>query len=369
MSSERTQPEAGRIFKRFHDTNLVGFLLFFPLPASYERKKGRNWTFHWETESQTLHIHCPCARSCPSATYSLEFGRRRKMHLREGKSHQGPTDHNEVQDIPQVTEVGARVEQQPQVNHLQRKPRKRKGCSKAWPKSTPPRGRRRLWIKGPFTNCSDTQLSCCSLKLPQKWSSDQETTTKSCRNKSPHCSLGFFPQTCINPDFILHLFSILLWQENPTPALPQHWILTLWNCALWEVTAPQSWQNLSPCWVKRWILSFFETCQTKNQLLFIFLLSAKGEESGVSQQGLAASLCLPSSDPLTQAQLLKTSWFSSIKYKIKEARRAAATDCESCSQLQALHPSFLCPAPPFLQILTKKSERRGDSLCLEKFLP
>lgn len=34
----------------------------------------------------------------------------RKMYLREGKCHQGPTDHNEVQDVPQVTEIGARVE-------------------------------------------------------------------------------------------------------------------------------------------------------------------------------------------------------------------------------------------------------------------
>lgn len=55
------------------------------------------------------------------------------MNLREGKSHQGPTDHNEVQDVPQVTEVGARVEQQPQVNHLQRKARRRKSLIKHGP--------------------------------------------------------------------------------------------------------------------------------------------------------------------------------------------------------------------------------------------
>lgn len=55
------------------------------------------------------------------------------MNLREGKSHQGPTDHNEVQDVPQVTEVGARVEQQPQVNHLQRKPSKGRVLTKHGP--------------------------------------------------------------------------------------------------------------------------------------------------------------------------------------------------------------------------------------------
>lgn len=81
------------------------------------------------------------------------------MNLREGKSHQGPTDHNEVQDIPQVTEVGAGVEQQPQVNHLQRKPRKRKSFNQTRPRSTLLRGRRRFWIKGPFTNCQDPRPS------------------------------------------------------------------------------------------------------------------------------------------------------------------------------------------------------------------
>lgn len=40
-------------------------------------------------------------------------------YLREGKCHQGPTDHDEVQNVPQVPEVGPRVQQQSQINHLQ----------------------------------------------------------------------------------------------------------------------------------------------------------------------------------------------------------------------------------------------------------
>lgn len=41
-----------------------------------------------------------------------------KVYLRESKCHQGSTDNNEVQNIPQVPEVGSRVQQQSQVYHL-----------------------------------------------------------------------------------------------------------------------------------------------------------------------------------------------------------------------------------------------------------
>lgn len=39
--------------------------------------------------------------------------------LRAGKGHQSSADHNEVQDIPQITKIRARVEEQSQVDHLQ----------------------------------------------------------------------------------------------------------------------------------------------------------------------------------------------------------------------------------------------------------
>lgn len=39
--------------------------------------------------------------------------------LRAGEGHQSSADHNEVQNIPQVTKIRARVEEQSQVNHLQ----------------------------------------------------------------------------------------------------------------------------------------------------------------------------------------------------------------------------------------------------------
>lgn len=41
-----------------------------------------------------------------------------KVYLRECKCHQGSTDNNEVQNVPQVPEVGPRVQQQAQVYHL-----------------------------------------------------------------------------------------------------------------------------------------------------------------------------------------------------------------------------------------------------------
>lgn len=153
ISSEWAQPKTGRIFTRFQDKNPVQFILFFPPLPPQEEKNGKNWTFHWEIQPQTSHTPC---QVLPPPCHSPEFGRRRNVNLREGKSHQGPTDHNEVEDIPQVTEIGARVEQQPQVDHLQGKARKRKSFYPTWLKSTLPRGRRRFWIKGPITNCWDT---------------------------------------------------------------------------------------------------------------------------------------------------------------------------------------------------------------------
>lgn len=41
-----------------------------------------------------------------------------RKDLREGKGHQGPTDHYEVKNVPEVAEVGALVQDEPQVNHL-----------------------------------------------------------------------------------------------------------------------------------------------------------------------------------------------------------------------------------------------------------
>lgn len=42
-----------------------------------------------------------------------------KVDSRAGKGHQSSADHDEVQNIPQVTEIRARVEKQSQVNHLE----------------------------------------------------------------------------------------------------------------------------------------------------------------------------------------------------------------------------------------------------------
>lgn len=54
--------------------------------------------------------------------------------LREGKGHQGPTDHYEVENVPEVTEVGTLVQDEPQVDHLRREKRQ---CSDP---SSPPWG-------------------------------------------------------------------------------------------------------------------------------------------------------------------------------------------------------------------------------------
>jgi len=42
-----------------------------------------------------------------------------KVYSRAGEGHQGPADHDEVQNVPQVTEISSGVEQQSQVDHLQ----------------------------------------------------------------------------------------------------------------------------------------------------------------------------------------------------------------------------------------------------------
>lgn len=45
--------------------------------------------------------------------------KKEKVVLRAGEGHQSSGDHNEVQNIPQVPKIRARVEEQSQVNHLQ----------------------------------------------------------------------------------------------------------------------------------------------------------------------------------------------------------------------------------------------------------
>lgn len=53
-------------------------------------------------------------QSCPT------FCSGKKSYLRKGEGHKSPTDHNKIQDVPEVTEIGARVQDQSQVNHLHR---------------------------------------------------------------------------------------------------------------------------------------------------------------------------------------------------------------------------------------------------------
>lgn len=71
-------------------------------PAQAEQKDGATGS-----PEASAPLHPPRSGGC------------RRGYLREGKRHQGPTDHNEVQNVPQVPEVGPRVQQQAQVNHLQ----------------------------------------------------------------------------------------------------------------------------------------------------------------------------------------------------------------------------------------------------------
>lgn len=52
--------------------------------------------------------------------------------LREGKGHQGPTDHYEVENVPEVTEVGTLVQDKPQVDHLRRKRQRSDPSSPPW---------------------------------------------------------------------------------------------------------------------------------------------------------------------------------------------------------------------------------------------
>ncbi len=45
--------------------------------------------------------------------------RRVEGNLREGEGHQSTTNHYKVQNVPQVTKVGALVEKQAQHDHLE----------------------------------------------------------------------------------------------------------------------------------------------------------------------------------------------------------------------------------------------------------
>lgn len=58
-------------------------------------------------------------------------GEASRRDLREGKGHQGPTDHYEVKNVPEVAEVGTLVQDEPQVNHLWGQ--KRQGSQAAHP--------------------------------------------------------------------------------------------------------------------------------------------------------------------------------------------------------------------------------------------
>lgn len=44
---------------------------------------------------------------------------KKKVDLRAGKGYQSSTDHNKIQNVPQITEIRTRVQDQSQVNHLQ----------------------------------------------------------------------------------------------------------------------------------------------------------------------------------------------------------------------------------------------------------
>lgn len=65
----------------------------------------------------------------PSHTPLMDAGERvplgnttgieRKDDLRAGKGNQSTADHNEVQNVPQVTKIRTRMEEQSQVDHLE----------------------------------------------------------------------------------------------------------------------------------------------------------------------------------------------------------------------------------------------------------
>lgn len=60
-----------------------------------------------------IHSYTLCSESCCDQRV------KGKDVLRAGEGHKSSADHNEVQNIPQVTKIRARVEEQSQVNHLQ----------------------------------------------------------------------------------------------------------------------------------------------------------------------------------------------------------------------------------------------------------
>lgn len=73
---------------------------------------------------------------CHATSQELGLGRSASerapaSNSREGKGHQCSADHDEIQDVPQVPEIGALVKNQPQVDHLWQGAKLRQRVSKA----------------------------------------------------------------------------------------------------------------------------------------------------------------------------------------------------------------------------------------------
>lgn len=86
-----------------------------------------------------------------------------RRDLREGKGHQGPTDHYEVKNVPEVAEVGTLVQDEPQVNHL--RGQKRQGSGR----SPPSRGVAASGITSSWTDGAEARGPRGGVRSPHPW--------------------------------------------------------------------------------------------------------------------------------------------------------------------------------------------------------
>ena len=105
----------------------MGSLLLLPPWWTSCKSQSKLFPVACDAHHTRVHApHLPTVGTCPS-TQRLAPGWGRglkgqvealRKDLREGKGHQGPTDHYEVKNVPEVAEVGALVQDEPQINHL-----------------------------------------------------------------------------------------------------------------------------------------------------------------------------------------------------------------------------------------------------------
>lgn len=74
---------------------------------------------HEKKSESSSHNTQPCVHPSPTSAEGRQGADKDNNHLRQGKSHQRSHHHDEIQDVPEVSEVGAILQDQALINHLE----------------------------------------------------------------------------------------------------------------------------------------------------------------------------------------------------------------------------------------------------------